>query len=128
MAKNKTRRKTKKPPKELTIRRHIPLGEKAILANHILVRSGQGTTQLVFFEIEEPFVLDTDSDEIKKEASKRTHVDAHCVSRVAVPTGVVPSLIQALQSNLVKQQSAFEAMEIEIQVVEKKKNTKRARS
>lgn len=65
-------------------------------------------------------MLDNDSEAVKQAAESMEYVDAYCISRVAVPTHMIPSIIQALQSNLRTQQTAIaEVLEIDPDAVQK---------
>lgn len=110
-APRKKKKKTTEAVVALPIRRHVPPDVKAIVANHVVIRNDSSLMfQLFFFDVQAPLVIDTDSDEIKTEAAAKTHVDAHCVSRVAIPIHIIPGFIQALQTNFERQQEMMTAV------------------
>lgn len=93
--------------RNVPIRRHVPSGQRAVYANHVVVRGEPGIFHLLFFEIQAPIILHSDHDDIKKEASQVAHIDAECVSRIAIPSSLLSSVIEALQSNLKKMQATI---------------------
>jgi len=112
-AKSKTTKKKKERKLvviQKPIKRHVSPDLNAVFANHVMIRNEQTMFQLFFFDAQMPLVLDEDSEEVKKDAEERTHVDAHCVSRVAIPINIMPGLIKALQTNFDRQQEVATAM------------------
>ena len=70
-------------------------------ANHMLVQIDEHDFHISFFQVTPPILLGTESEK-KEQLKKLETVPARCVARIVVAEGLMPKIIQALQTNLEK--------------------------
>ena len=111
---NETRPAVRKVPLD----RRIPVGQRAVFSNHMVVQNEPGVFQLFFFQINHPLLAIDDPELLQKELAKIESIDAECVSRVIVPVNLMPAIIKALQDNFSKQQSQAKALLAAAEVID----------
>jgi len=71
----------------------------AAFANHMLVQLDENDFHISFFQVTPPIILGSESER-REQAHKLGQVPAKCVARIVVAEGLLPKIIEALQTNL----------------------------